>query len=192
MDLVAQLEQAGERTAKIVEGIGPDQMTEPTPCTKWDVRAVLNHLIGENYMFATVLEGKPLPDLSNPLPDFAGIDPAGAFRASFTLATQAWRGPGALETIIALPMGPTPAAFGLGLHLMDTVVHGWDIASGTGQDTTLDPDLAATCLGIVRDMLQHGRPPVFAPEIPVPAGAPAGDQLLGLLGRQAGGRSSNP
>jgi uncharacterized protein (TIGR03086 family) len=184
MDAVALLAQAGEGTSKIVEQIAPEQLGNDTPCSEWDVRGVLNHLVGENYMFATLLAGKALPDTSAGLPDFVGDDPAGAYAKSLTATLDAWRKPGAQEQTIALPMGPTPASFALGLHFMDTLVHGWDLARGTDQDAPLDTGLATACLEIVGAMLHHGRPPVFGPEVTAAADASAGDRLVALLGRE--------
>jgi uncharacterized protein (TIGR03086 family) len=40
---------------------------------------------------------------------------------------------------------------------MDTLIHGWDIARGTGQDTHLDPDLVSACLPIAQDLTRQFR-----------------------------------
>ena len=184
MDPVTLVEQAGERTAKIVEGISPDQLGAPTPCTDWDVRGVLNHLVGENWMFATLLAGQPLPDMADGA-DLVGDDPAGAYRASFDAAIAAWREPGALERTIDLPMGPAPAAFAISLHFADLLVHGWDVAKGTGQDTDLDPDLANAAFAIMSGVFAHAPMPetVFKKSVPVGDDASPGEKLVALLGR---------
>jgi hypothetical protein len=41
----------------VVDGIQPDQMSAPTPCTPWDVRGVLNHVTDGSIMFAECVEG---------------------------------------------------------------------------------------------------------------------------------------
>lgn len=183
MDPITLLAQAGERTGKIVEQVSADQLAGTTPCTEWDVRALLNHLIGGNAMFATLAAGGTLPAMDGELPDFVGDDPAASYRATFAQALDAWRRPGALEASVALPFGPTPGAVAIGIHLMETTVHGWDVARATGQDYGIDDDHANATLGLARAMFEHGRPPVFADEVPVAADAPAGERLVGLLGR---------
>ena len=183
MDAVRLLAQAGERTGKLVEQIGADQLGAPTPCTEWDVRTLLNHVIGTNHLMAASLRGESMPDLSGGMPDFVGDDPAGAYRTSFAAAVDGWSAPGAMERSLDLPIGATPAAFAICLHYKDTVVHGWDLARATGQDATIDDEHATAVLGIAGQMFAHGRVGPFAPEVAVPEDAPAGDRLVALLGR---------
>ena len=45
MTLHAELTDATEAAARIVDHVTPDQLGGPAPCTEWDVRALLNHLI---------------------------------------------------------------------------------------------------------------------------------------------------
>lgn len=185
MDPIALLAQAGERTGKIVEQISADQLAGSTPCDEWDVRTLLNHVIGGNLMFATLASGGTLPDMEGQeLPDFAGDDPAASYRASFGKALDAWRAPGALDRDVPLPYGPTPAPVALGIHLMETNVHGWDLARATGQEAVIDDEHATATLGLAQQIFAHGRLPVFKDEVPVPADAAAGERLVGLLGRQ--------
>jgi len=37
--------RAAARFTEIVHNVKPDQLTNPTPCTDYDVRALLNHLL---------------------------------------------------------------------------------------------------------------------------------------------------
>jgi uncharacterized protein (TIGR03086 family) len=182
MDALTMLAQAGERTQKIVEQVSPGQLTGSTPCTEWDVRELLNHLIGGNAMFAMLAAGGTLPDMSGGMPDFVGDDPAASYRATFAQALDAWR---ALdpEATVALPFGPTPAPMAMGIHLMETTVHGWDVARATGQEAVIDDEHANATLALAQGMFAKGRRPVFGPEVPVPEDAPASDRLVGLLGR---------
>ena len=65
------------------------------------------------------------------------------------------------------------------------LIHGWDVATSTGQDTTLDPDLVEACLAVIEpqiDMLVASG--AFGTRLDVPDDASAQTQLLGLLGRR--------
>jgi uncharacterized protein (TIGR03086 family) len=89
-----------------------------------------------------------------------------------------------------LPIGEVPGRVALGLALTDAVVHGWDLAKATGQDASIDEDLAAMLLAgaegsIGADMRQPGGAmAVFAQPVAVGADQPTGERLVGFLGRQ--------
>jgi len=69
---------------------------------------------------------------------------------------------------------------------MDTLIHGWDIASATGQDTRLDPELVDACLPIAEQLTSQFRSAgVFGENLPVDADASPQQRLLALLGRQS-------
>ena len=59
MDIVRLHERALDETARLVGGVRPDQMDLPTPCSDWDVRTLIAHLVGGNVRFLDVAEGKP-------------------------------------------------------------------------------------------------------------------------------------
>ena len=43
---IETLARAATATERIVGGVAPAQHGMPTPCTAWDVRQLLNHLLG--------------------------------------------------------------------------------------------------------------------------------------------------
>ena len=42
-----------------------------------------------------------------------------------------------------LPFGEVPGAVALGIHTVEAIVHGWDLATATGQPAAIDPELCA-------------------------------------------------
>ena len=68
------------------------------------------------------------------------------------------------------------------------VLHGWDLASATGQEFAVRDEDVATCLTFVEpSTLPENaamRDGLFGPVVPVPADAPALDRLLGAAGRR--------
>ena len=72
-----------------------------------------------------------------------------------------------------------------GAGAIEVTVHGWDVGQATGHPRPIPPELAEELLDLaVLFVRSTDRPGRFARPIPVPATAPAGDRLLGFLGRE--------
>jgi uncharacterized protein (TIGR03086 family) len=180
-----QYRRALLNTGRIVVGVRPDQLALPTPCRDWDVRLLLNHIIGGNYMFAEVARGGR-PDPTGDMDDHTRPDPGTNYIASADAALAAWAEPGAMERKVHMSFGDIPAPAAVSIHFLDIVVHGWDLARATGQDTTIEPDLAAEALDISHGLLspELREAGVFGPEIPISADDPLHDRLVAFMGRR--------
>ena len=99
-------------------------------------------------------------------------------------AIKAWSEPGALDRPCHHVMGVMPGGRALAIHITDVLLHGWDLAVATGQDTTIDPELAGLATATLRDVLHldKGRGRFFAPALPSPGGDPQ-SVLLAYAGR---------
>ena len=77
-----------------------------------------------------------------------------------------------------------------GMFLMipfgDVLLHGWDIAKATGQDTRLDPNLVEICYQAFAPQIEGIRAigGLVGPEVKVPDSGSTQDKLLGIFGRQ--------
>jgi uncharacterized protein (TIGR03086 family) len=174
-----------EATGKVVAGITAEQWDQPTPCDGWSVRDLTNHVVAGNYWAAELAAGKTIAEVGTALDgDVLGNDAAGSYRKSADAAAAAFEAPGALDAPCAVSYGPVPGSVYAGHRIVDVLIHGWDLAEATGQDTTLDPDLVAACIRIVEpqlEMLQASG--AFAPGGDVPADADEQTRLLTWLGR---------
>jgi uncharacterized protein (TIGR03086 family) len=164
-----------------------EEWQQATPCTQWNVRDVANHIIGENLWAAELLNGRTIAEVGNRYDgDLAGDDPAAAYRASMRSATAACTAPGAMDATCQLSFGEYSGSEYAGQLLLDTLVHGWDIATGTGQDARLDPELVDSCLPIAAQLTSQFRSAgVFGEDLPVSPDADAQTRLLALMGRRA-------
>jgi len=182
MDMLTAYADAVRRNQHRVEAVKPDQLNDPTPCAEWDVRTLVDHIVGGYQMFATAL--------GTSLPPSASADLPAAHRTAGDAAVSAFGRPDAMHQTVVLPLGEVPGQVALGLALTDAVVHGWDLATATGQDTAIDEALAAALLAgaqgsVGADMRQpDGAMPVFAAPVAVGPDRPSGDHLIGFLGRQ--------
>ncbi len=183
-------ERAMQEADRVIRGIAPDQYGAPTPCSEWNVRQLVNHLVFGNWMFARAASGERVAvegddDDDDELPDMLGDDPAMAFRDSADAAVAAWRRPGAVEEVCHLPFADLPGSAAMRIHFKDVVAHTWDLARATGQDEEIDPELASEALAISRAVVNDELRELgaFGPAVDVGNDAPVHHQLVGFLGR---------
>src|SRR5919198_6108027 len=173
-------------TQRIIDGVPRDRWHASTPCTEWDARQVANHIIGENLWAGELFQGKTIEQVGSTLDgDLTGDDPAAAYRRSVEIARKAVEAPGAMEATCHLSFGDHSGADYASQLFMDTLIHGWDIAKGTGQDTRLDLELVAACLPIAEDLTRQFRSAgVFGEDLPAAPDADPQTKLLALVGRK--------
>ena len=154
------------------------------PCRR--VRQVTNHLIGENLWARELFQGKTIAEVGSALDgDLTGDDPAAAFRESVTAASDAVTSPGAMDAVCHLSFGDHSGADYANQLFMDALIHGWDIATATGQDTRLQPDLVQACMPVAEEMTRRFRSAgVFGEDLPVSPSANPQTRLLATLGRR--------
>ena len=189
MDIVHLHKRALDETARLVDAVRLDQMGLPTPCSDWDMQALLAHLVGGNIRYAGVTRGEPIQSAptrgAGSSLELLGDDPAGAYRRSAAAVDAAWRDPALLDRTFALPIGVLPGRAALTLHLVETVVHGWDVARATGQRPAFAPDVVRAAMQFTQAGAPGDRPPgaAFAPPVPVADDLPEIDRLAAFLGR---------
>lgn len=185
MDSIALCQRTVDAASRLIAGVGSDELSRPTPCSDWDVKALLNHMIGGNYAFAEALAGKKIEPPAQ-MPDLVGGDPGMAYARSAAHMMDAWRSPGALQRTLALPFGDIPAAVGINVILMDQLVHSWDLATALGRAYAMEADLAEVALQTLQQTVRpeyRGPGMPFAHEVPCPADAPVQERLLAFTGR---------
>jgi uncharacterized protein (TIGR03086 family) len=190
--------RALDAVTDLLAGLTPADLDRPSPCAGWDLRQLLAHMVGQNHGFAAAAEHdvgvQAFADRA------VDEDPGRAWAESATLVADALAAAVAVDgrTILLAEFaayGRLPAPFVLGMQLLDTVVHGWDVATTLGLPYRPDDDLVATTLQLARTV-----PDGAAREQPGASFAPvvSGDtddpwvEALRLLGRdpgQSGGRS---
>lgn len=177
MDPVEMFERAAGVAGGRARAVSSEQMALATPCSEWNVAALLEHMAGgPNYLLGA-LGAEPLGGLS--WPDPAVVD----------ACVSLLREPGALERRCMSPAGfewsVGEAAAGTA---MDQLVHTWDLAVAVGADRSLDPAVTAAVVEMfLPDMPEVGRRAGFVgPAVVVGEGASAQDVLLGAMGRDPG------
>jgi uncharacterized protein (TIGR03086 family) len=182
VDVIEYDERAGVRLAELIAGIPDDGWESGTPCEGWTIGDLVTHVVAGNVKYQRIAAGA---DFEPGAPEVSiGADPAALYRKTLHDMLAAWREPGALDREIALPRGRGRAAVAAWIHLAETLGHGWDLATATGQPAGFDDEVVGACLAECRDRI----PPVRPPTIPFRdavtlEGGPLIDQLAGYLGR---------
>jgi uncharacterized protein (TIGR03086 family) len=161
------------------------EWSQPTPCSDWDVRALLLHVVNELSWVPPLLAGRTVADVGSELDgDLLGADPVGAFHHAARLAHTAFEEPGAVDRVVHLSYGDESAANYCGQLTADMLIHGWDLARGVGADDTLPDGLVIWATGWLESVAPMlAGTGMFAPPLAVEPGADAQTALLAALGR---------
>jgi uncharacterized protein (TIGR03086 family) len=171
-------------TAHVAARITPDDYARPTPCEGWTVADLLAHMTGQQIGFAAAARGNGADRSVWEWSTTPYVDACAEVIAAFNTV-------GVADRSFVLPEirdgGGFPAAMAVGFHLLDNVVHAWDLAVSIGVAPVFDAGLIAAVLELAADVpdgparLQPGA--AFAPVRPVEAGRSPLDRILLLLGR---------
>jgi uncharacterized protein (TIGR03086 family) len=172
--------------------VAPREMTLPTPCTDWDLEALLAHLAAsmadlESALRTGHLDPEPddpaTPDPDDPaIPALDGDGPVELLRdraANLLFACYAHHGPDRFVLVGDLPL---PAEIVTCTGAVEIAVHGWDVRAARGRGAPIPPALATRMLRL-SPFLVTGREGLFGTPVQVPAQACPGDQLVAYLGR---------
>ncbi len=188
MDEIATMSRVIELTGKVVDGIEPSQLDNPSPCEAWTVRDVLNHVTGGAELFALCVRDGSVPDEKAGqlmAGDNLGADYKASFHRAADPAEESFAIPGAMDRIVKMPFGEMPAAMALNIAIFDVTTHAWDLAKATGQSTDLDPEVAGIAYQVAQTMLSDDlrNLGLFGESVAVSDDAPMADRLAGLAGR---------
>ena len=176
--------ETGQRYARVSDGfgsrlagVGPGQWSAPTPCSDWDVRSLVAHVVTTHWR----IEGTAGRE----------ADTSGDLVAQWTQASVA------VSDALADPERASSIRGGMfgeqtfesvvsRLLCSDTLYHTWDLARATGQDEELDQDAVEKSLEFLTPMDEAiRRPGGFAPKL-----EPGPDAALQTRWLNFGGRSA--
>lgn len=168
------LESILNKTAGTIEAVKPDQLEHATPCRDFNVEKLIQHLVSwldkfarENTEFGTSVDASKY--------EF-GEDYVADFHRNARLLIEALR-----QSPSQSPM--------MGIYLVEYIVHGWDLATATGQPTSYSDEELKAALTAAKQMMKpefRGGGKSFAAEVTVPNGASLLEQLVAFMGRQPG------
>lgn len=177
-----------EQAAAIAAGVRPDQLSGPTPCPRYDVAALVDHLVGAGARAAEL--GRGVSPSGGEFPHIELDQAPRQLRRFGKEAEEAWADDSRLASTVAMPWGETyTGATLVDMYLAELLAHSWDLAQATGQLERLDAGMAPAALEAARAMLkpeyrdamEPGSP--YGAEVEAPADATDWERFVAFMGR---------
>jgi len=172
---------------EIVAGVRPEQLTNPTPCTEFDVRTLGHHILAVLRRVAIIGSGgdpASTPSFAEGVADDEWVE---VFDPLAAQLEAVWSDDAVLTNIVTVPWAQLPGAVALLIYINEISVHTWDLAIATDQQPAWEETVLATAYAAIRRGLPaEGRED---PELPfdavvdVAADAPLIHQLVTWNGR---------
>ena len=180
-----------ENAAVIVSGVVDDELGHPTPCPRYDVAGLIDHLVEAGRRAAALGRGQAPPSGD----DSPHVDLADApllLRDAADEAARAWSEDAQLKSRYTMPWGEEyTGATLVDMYVSELATHTWDLAYATGQVAKLDRPLALPALEGARawvkphyrNMVEPGAP--FAAEVSPAPDADDWERLAAFMGRDS-------
>jgi len=181
MELNTLYQRTVEGWADRVNAVGDDQWQLPTPCTDWNVRELVNHVVGEDLWTGPLMRGSTIAEVGDRFDgDLLGGDPLKVALAAATEAIGAVAEKLPTQGTVHLSYGEESMDEYVHQIAADHLIHGWDLAVATGGDARLDDDLvAAVAAWFAEREALYRQAGAIGPRAASP-GDPQGDLLAGF------------
>jgi len=183
LESLGLLERAVGYTRVALRELTPTMLGNPTPCDRWDLAALLDHMV-DSLEALTEAADLGYVDLCTPEGPPSPIDAVQRLRVQACSLMGAWSAVARDDEVM---VGDRPLASSLlaCAGALEVAVHGWDVGQSIGAGTPLPTLLALDLLPWVDVFVtESDRPVRFGPEVDVPLGGPS-SLLLARVGRQA-------
>jgi uncharacterized protein (TIGR03086 family) len=189
MTTTLNLEPAIQQMTSLLAGVTDDQLGAPTPCPRYTLGDLVEHVDGLSVAFTFAAAKRPLSGGSQaPSGDASrlGDDWRTRIPTQLTELAQAWRDPEAWAGMTQAGGVDLPGSVAGVVALNELVVHGWDISRASGQPFAADPHAISACMQFVSMSAPDQRANdagLFGPVVEVAVAAPPLAHLIGLAGR---------
>ncbi|MFF4395238.1 TIGR03086 family metal-binding protein [Streptomyces sp. NPDC001480] len=197
--------QAVRDSVALVRRVTADDLLRPTPCSAWTLGDLLAHMTGQHRGFAAAALGHGedlahwrvrLPAQDATTEEATAEDAVMEYGEAAEQVITAFAAVAAPERPFALPELSAdrrfPAAQAIGFHLIDYVVHSWDVARSLDVAYDPGPELLAAALPLARAVpdgdFRLAPDSAFRTALPVGDGATTLERILTTLGRSPGWR----
>lgn len=155
-----------EKVGELMAQVTADQLSLPTPCTEFDVKDLLDHMVMVMQRVVVLGKGQHYSDANE---ETAARD-AGhgeTFRETAREAHEVWADSAKLDAIYEVPWGELPGAPMLYTYTAELATHGWDLATATGRQLTIDDEYLGGAFVAIGMIPEEGRDDPMMPFDPV-------------------------
>ncbi len=184
------LRPATDRTAAVIAALDDEHLALATPCPKYSVGDLLDHIDGLALAFTHAATKTP-PAATQPDPsgDAARLGTGWRRRIPdrLTALAAAWQDPSAWTGTTQAGGIDMPGEIAGLVALNEVITHGWDLARASGQAFDADDAHVAICIETMGPQPDEDRPTgtdvAFGHPVSAPPNATPVDRLAAVLGR---------
>lgn len=168
----------------VMRQVKADDMAKATPCTEWNVKALMDHMAYEAVWIVPMLQGKTIQEVGTSLDgDHFGADPMAGWQKLMEAAVaEAEKTP--LDNTVHLSYADKSVAEYLNEVGADLIVHSWDLAKGIGAAFPIDDNTADAIMEHNGELVDSARGKMFADKVDVASDASKEEKLLAWYGRK--------
>lgn len=179
-DYFAALAWVGE----LMAATRPGQLDSRTPCTDFDVRLLMGHLVGTAHRGLGTARRVSTRDVPHVVTDVPADRLASTYATLTTSIRSAWSRLDAADEVTA-PWGPCSALEAARGFTVETVTHGWDLAVATGRPYEAPSGVADRCLAYAASVVpERLRGVMYDAPVVGEQSVSATERLANLLGHE--------
>ena len=100
-----------DSSINFVSNVPADAWENDTPCSDWDVKAVVNHIVYENVWMTALFSGRTISEVGDEFEgDLVGNDPAGVYTRTANEVKAILSEPDAMSRTCQISSGPVTGA----------------------------------------------------------------------------------
>lgn len=187
MDPKELFAKALQQATSCVIRVADKDLSNPTPCREWDVKALVNHMVYELLWIPDLLAGKTVAEVGTRYDgDVLHSNPQSTWQHAADAALMAVKHADQ-EATIHLSYGDVPAKDYMSDMSAEMVIHGWDVDQSLNCSLRFDPIVAQAIYDTSLEHQERLQPSEdFAGPLDVGDDVDLSTKLLALFGRRKG------
>lgn len=174
-----------DHVVRLATPLGALAWERSTPCPAWTAAHVLGHVIAIQRENEQLINGEEvtIDPFAEPQ-QWCAPDPVSAWASARDDLLAALDKPNVLKRFVQSYRAYEPIDDIVGINVVDTTIHAWDLARSFGVDDRIDPTLIDHCTALITPIVETMRGEGgLGPAAPIPFDAGPQTVLLSMTGR---------